>query len=218
MRRAWVDSRAAWSALFMTRCSAVVLDGMPLHPAVETEYLRFASVYHASAPNLLNRKDYARWSYVLERLPEGVSVLDVGVGAGQFISAASRSGRFGTVEGLDIARHSRFLAPEPKPVNVTYANAENMPFKDDAFDYVLAMEIIEHLGNNAMLRVLKEIRRVGRYGTIITVPYCEKKPLPKYHKQRFNMKKINELFPSAAVTLCVEERKAHWACIEEGYS
>lgn len=197
----------------MEKCSAVLLDGIKLSPPVRAEYDHFFNMEKAG--HLARRRDYARWQYVLDRLAEGSSLLDVGVGAGQLIRAAQRSRRFRKVEGLDIKKHSKFFNLPDDPVKMTYADAADMPFEPKSFDYVLALEMIEHLPTDAMSKVVTELRRVAAKAVVISVPYCEKQPLPRYHKQRFTFSRLRRLFPTANITLCVEKRMVPWVCVEE---
>ena len=53
--------------------------------------------------------------------------------------------------------------------------AESMPFDDEAFDYVVASEVIEHLSDSQRTAALQQIARVLRPGgcLLVTVPYQE---------------------------------------------
>lgn len=194
---------------------AVVLESVSLSDEVKSEFERFRDEYAKTAPNLLNPGDYARWSVVLSKLPARASLLDVGVGVGQFMAAAANTGRFSRVHGLDNVRHSKFL--DCDKVEMTYASATDMPFETGAFDFVTCLEVIEHLTDEDVTAAVAELRRVAKRGLFITVPYCEKEPLPSYHLQRFTYARIKKLFPKAKLTLCVTECRVPWIMIEERF-
>jgi ubiquinone/menaquinone biosynthesis C-methylase UbiE len=194
---------------------AIIMELVAPNEHVSAEFERYSAKYAESAPKLLNKGDYARWSIVLDRIPDGSSLLDVGVGVGQFIGAAARSMKLSEVQGIDISRHSHFLPNLDYPVKMTYQNATSMTFQNNAFDYVTCMEVIEHLDDEDMNAVISELRRVARRGIFVTVPFCERLPLPTYHKQRFSFERIQEIFPTGEISLCVNQNNVRWALIEE---
>ncbi|KPP83277.1 MAG: hypothetical protein HLUCCA04_04135 [Oceanicaulis sp. HLUCCA04] len=215
--QAGAQSTVAEFAADPAAVTAVVMDGRDMHPLIEAELKRFAKVYKKSSPNLLRRPDYVRWPAVLDMMPSGGAVLDVGVGAGQFVSALKASAGFERVEGLDVKPHGKFLPRDKDPVKMTYASATDMPYADGEFDVVTCLEVIEHLETSAMNAALAELRRVAGRELIITVPYCEQEPLPTYHKQRYDLARLRELFPDGEVVLMVNERKVRWALVRERY-
>jgi len=95
-----------------------------------------------------------------------LQVLDVGCGAGNMIHHLSR---YGTVIGID---------NNPLPLKVAHqrgydarlAEAERMPFDDQAFDLVTALDVVEHCDDD--LQILRECHRVcGNDGLLaVTVP------------------------------------------------
>ncbi len=91
------------------------------------------------------------------------SVLDVGCGNG-FITRRLQAER---VVGLD---------PSPEALEhfdgeKVCASAEEIPFEDDSFDAVVCCEVLEHLPQPTLGRVVSEIGRVARKTIMIGVPF-----------------------------------------------
>jgi SAM-dependent methyltransferase len=93
----------------------------------------------------------------------GGRVLDVGCGAGNMIHHLSR---YGSVVGID---------NNPKPLEIAHqrgydarlAQAEDMPFEDESFDLVTALDVIEHCEDD--VRILRECHRVCAPGGLIAI-------------------------------------------------
>lgn len=87
---------------------------------------------------------------------EPENILVIGGGAGFEVVFFRKCGY--DVTNIDLT------APEiPMVKEVTKEiSAENLPFKDRSFDWVFSCETIEHIPYNTSLKVLKEIKRVGR--------------------------------------------------------
>lgn len=102
-------------------------------------------------------RDLSGWLASLTR----DTVLDLGVGPGQFVAAAAQKGR--VMQGIDvslewlmIAKHwSRLLGVEPM---LAGALAEHLPLKEGALGSVISYDVIEHVGNQK--RYASEIGRV----------------------------------------------------------
>jgi len=101
------------------------------------------------------------------------SVLDVGCGAG--IVSKELSKRFFRVISVDFAfnplkqvRNAQILCAQ--------GNACSLPFRDCAFDTVIATELIEHLSELERHQALKEIGRISQRFILMTVPYREVLP------------------------------------------
>lgn len=104
-------------------------------------------------------------------LPMGrMSVLDVGCGAG--IVSQELQKRFPRLVSVDIA-----LNPlrQLKSAQILCAQGDvcNLPFRDGAFDAVIATELIEHLNESERDQALKEISRIAKRFILLTVPYRE---------------------------------------------
>jgi ubiquinone/menaquinone biosynthesis C-methylase UbiE len=100
------------------------------------------------------------------------SILDVGCGEG--VLAASWAGRPGVarVVGVDI-EDARLRAEWGERAGPglelrAIAPAPPLPFPDDSFDLVAAIEVLEHVGDPAAL--LSELTRVARAHVLVSVP------------------------------------------------
>jgi len=96
-----------------------------------------------------------------------LAILDIGCGTG----ATSRELRpFGTVISVDFTREALRFARMKGCHPLCQADAHRLPFADETFDLVVAMDIMEHLDDDR--QALKECFRVLQPGgkAILTVP------------------------------------------------
>lgn len=139
--------------------------------------------------------DVKRMEDVARLVPAGNRVLDIGAYNGTFAKMV----RGCEVIGIDT---------EPKGEGVMKATVTHLPFKDKAFNYVVAMEILEHLDNEELGMAMDEIVRVARDAVIISVPLDEV-PLGEGHKQRFSRSRVVQLLPEPTTVMEVGERKKY---------
>ncbi len=84
----------------------------------------------------------------LDSLPKGTKVLDAGCGEGVLVQEYAKKL---DIKGLDLHYASH---------HVTKGSITNMPFSDETFDVVLALDILEHINYEEQKPALDEIRRV----------------------------------------------------------
>ncbi|MFH0859567.1 MAG: methyltransferase domain-containing protein [Candidatus Altiarchaeota archaeon] len=96
----------------------------------------------------------------------GSSYVEIGCGAGQFLK---NLGGIKLSVGVDISRSYIGIAKMASP-NSCYmvADAEFLPIKDNSFEVVGCMEVLEHVTN--IKGVLMELRRISRDKILITIP------------------------------------------------
>ncbi len=93
-------------------------------------------------------------------------ILDVGCGTGANLEMLAN---FGTAEGVDVSDDALEFCRQ-KGLKAHKGLAESLPFADESFDVVTALDVVEHLDDD--LAGLKEMNRVLKTGgkTLIFVP------------------------------------------------
>lgn len=96
---------------------------------------------------------------IKKRFKNPIDLLDVGCGAGLLTNALALDGH--RVSGIDLSEKSLKIArarDSSKTVDYRPANAYQLPFPDESFDVVCAMDILEHVENPRNL--IQEASRV----------------------------------------------------------
>jgi 2-polyprenyl-6-hydroxyphenyl methylase / 3-demethylubiquinone-9 3-methyltransferase len=112
---------------------------------------------------LLRAENHTRNPWLLmqieKHLGSGQRILDVGCGGGLLSNALAASGHI--VTGVDLSATSLEIARQndhSKSVTYLAGDATALPFDDEQFDVVCAMDFLEHVSNPK--RVIREISRV----------------------------------------------------------
>jgi len=119
-------------------------------------------------PVALLRAENKAWSpwiidEIEKRCHSSVKVLDIGCGAGFLSNPLAKAGH--KVTGIDLSKESLLIAEskdETKRCHYLYGNALDLPFADESFDVITAMDILEHVEDPEKL--VKEAARVLRPG------------------------------------------------------
>jgi hypothetical protein len=189
----------------------LLLEEVAIGPQLKSVLDDFKARHAAGAPigNGLNLIDYRRWSHVLDLIPDGSDLLDIGVGLGQFVNAAMLSGRFQRVRGADYRPHSglQFLTD----FELLRADLTRAP--DLSAQIVTCMEVIEHIKTPGFDAAVDNLKKMTNERLLVTVPYAEH-PLPSYHHQRFTVDRLDALFPGGEITLMAEGRTIRWALVD----
>jgi SAM-dependent methyltransferase len=90
-------------------------------------------------------------------------VLDVGCGAGNMFHHLAH---YGSVVGVENNPKPLKVAQE-RGYDVRLASAESMPFPDESFDLIAALDVIEHCEDDVV--VLREIHRVAAPGALLVI-------------------------------------------------
>lgn len=134
-----------------------------------TEYYELESLEKNFLPEEDPKEiDRVRFACTLMPSEKISSLMDVGCGNGYFCSIVYK--RIPIVAGMDISEHRVLDALERFPeIEFKKASAYNLPYKDNSYFIVTAIEVIEHLED--ITSALREFKRVSNKYILITVPY-----------------------------------------------
>jgi SAM-dependent methyltransferase len=102
-------------------------------------------------------------------LTAGTSVLDVGCGKGFMLHDLAALIPGIIVKGVDISEYAIANTIEDMKPHVRVANARDLPFPEKSFDVVISINTIHNLERDECGQALREIERVSRKGSFITV-------------------------------------------------
>jgi SAM-dependent methyltransferase len=95
------------------------------------------------------------------------TILDVGCGTGTMLSYLAA---YGNAQGIDVDEEAIGYCHERGLLDVRLGAAEKLPFADDSFDLVTALDVVEHLDDDvAALREIGRVLRPAGY-LLMTVP------------------------------------------------
>jgi ubiquinone/menaquinone biosynthesis C-methylase UbiE len=115
------------------------------------------------------------WQPVIPTLQEhfslthNSSLLDVGCAKGFMLHDLSQLIPGISVRGVDISEYAIEHAMNGVESKVQVADAKDLPFADNSFDVVIAINTIHNLEREDCAKALQEIERVSRKGSFITV-------------------------------------------------
>ena len=125
-------------------------------------------------------------------------VLDVGCGTGTMLTYLAR---YGEAEGIDMDAEAIQYCRERGLARVTQAKADRLPFAEDTFELVTALDVIEHIDDDRA--ALNEALRVLRPGgsLLISVPAYRflwgRQDDINLHKRRYVASEVRERLTSA---------------------
>ncbi len=97
------------------------------------------------------------------------SLLDVGCAKGFMMHDFAELIPGITVKGIDISQYAIETAIDDMKPYVQVANAIELPFADNSFDLVISITTVHNLDRSECIQSLKEIERVSRGNSFITV-------------------------------------------------
>lgn len=115
-------------------------------------------------------------SELSKRVSSGASFLDIGCGAGLLTNLIQKAGYQTT--GIDLSQSSLSVARRfdtTQKVHYVKANAYELPFPNETFDAVSAMDILEHVEHPHLL--IKEASRVLKKGGIFFFHTFNRNPI-----------------------------------------
>lgn len=100
--------------------------------------------------------------------PVNGSILDVGCHSGTFTQKILQRTGSQNIYGIDVSRSAITLAKKRIPQgNFQVADAAQLPFKNTSFEAIFCLEMMEHVVDP--VRVLREIKRVGKVGSRVYI-------------------------------------------------
>ena len=90
-----------------------------------------------------------------------MNILDAGCGTGALLQELQQ---YGECYGIDSAQQAVDFCRERSVAHVRLGDVSNIPFADNSFDVVLALDVLEHLEND--VRAIQETKRVLKPGGI----------------------------------------------------
>ena len=116
-----------------------------------------------------------RWKPVVRRmrdfykLPENAAVLDIGCAKGFMLHDFKELMPEATIAGIDVSEYAIDNAMASVKPYLTIASAEDIPYPDKSFDLVISINSIHNLPLLRLKNALREIQRVCRKNSYITV-------------------------------------------------
>jgi ubiquinone/menaquinone biosynthesis C-methylase UbiE len=103
----------------------------------------------------------------LDKIGEGKSVLEIGLGDGHFLFACAKKGN--AVSGIDIStvavnRSMALFEREEMSASIVLGDAKSLLFPSETFDFVISKDLVEHLPEVYLPIHLSEAQRVLKPG------------------------------------------------------
>lgn len=156
---------------------------------------------------LSDSAELKRFAACADGLPTVNSLLDVGTGNGAFLwFLENKQPQRAAIQLTGLERSQMAIQHAVCKAPIQTGNADELPFPDQAFDAVSALEVIEHLPYEVYERSLDELQRVAKQYILLSVPYRENRRSNicpycgchfniYYHMRRFTDDTLRGLFP-----------------------
>ena len=117
----------------------------------------------------------AEYEAIVNFIRKGDVVLDAGCGDGSLAILLAKKGAIVTAcdispENIAAGRENAVSAGLSEKISFMTADAENLPFPDNSFDWVVSSHVLEHLPH--FEKGLAEIRRITKKRAVIAMPTC----------------------------------------------
>jgi ubiquinone/menaquinone biosynthesis C-methylase UbiE len=115
------------------------------------------------------------WSEVVKdfvsfyKLTDYNKILDVGCAKGFMLYDFKKLNKSFELHGVDISKYAITSSIEDVRQNLKIADAQNLPYEDNYFDLVISINTIHNLSKEGCSKSLKEIQRVTKKNSFITV-------------------------------------------------
>lgn len=119
-----------------------------------------------------NSEELKRFEETLQSLGDKYfSLLDVGSGNGAFLKILEERQKGMKLLGLELTKAG--IRNKICLSDIQQGSIDRLPFNDNEFDIVTALEVIEHLPYSIYRNALNEVARVAKEKIVISVPYQE---------------------------------------------
>lgn len=149
----------------------------------------------------------------IKNYPANSFFLDIPCGTGRLTEYLAKAGF--TVMGVDISQEMLDVARKrdygDRLVDLVHADAENLPFDADHFDYLSSGRLMVHIPPDTRIRVLKEFARVTKNEIIVgfhtknvladASRAIYKSPAPGFQTFRVSMKGIEKEIMDAGLSI-----------------
>lgn len=163
------------------------------------DYDRYNETYYERYRGLKNTRRIRYTEDLMKKYHEkdGI-VLDTGCGIGIYSSYLLRNGW--NIISLDLSLSGlRIAKRRMMALNAFQASVDNLPFNDQSFNFVLSVDVIEHL--SSPLRYLKEVYRILRKNGLLIIQCPDSTSIAgrmilrsdKSHRRTFSLNEIQKI-------------------------
>jgi SAM-dependent methyltransferase len=158
--RAWSRTAAAPVANARPGQDTEVFDEAYFVGASKSNYVDYGDVERAIDKGFM--PEVLRYAAVAGAGKDERSYLDIGCAFGFYVRRLSSLGW--EAAGVDVSEYAIGQGRARGIANLHIASAQDLPFPDESFDFVTAIDVIEHVPPEEGPRVVEETRRVLRKG------------------------------------------------------
>jgi glycosyltransferase involved in cell wall biosynthesis len=166
----WIEKNATWD--IVARKWKKLLD------EIYDEILNYGRAYYIG-----RHVDVTEWQY----FDVHGDVLELGCGCGELLEHLKQKGC--NVTGVEVSDYAVKVCRQ-KGLNVVKADAQNLPFHDGSFDFVVSQHLLEH--TNDVIKTIKESVRVARKKAIHIIPGHEISD-PTHKVNHFTEEMVNDI-------------------------
>jgi len=154
--------------------------------------------YRPIQGNLMSKRLTMALSLIPDKKVE--RILDVGYGGGQFVPSLATISKE-PIYGIDTLpqpeRVAELLEKDGYKTNLIEGSVFNMPYKDDFFDGIVCISVMEHFKGKELNTATKEMYRVLKPGGWLVYGFPVKNPLTDFIIQNFLGFKPDHIHPSS---------------------
>lgn len=132
---------------------------MDLKPIEASEREKYTRIH--GAMDYASQSNEALFQYCLDAIPRQATVLEIGSGTGVFLRKMLEAGY--AITGSDITLKG---IPDDLIGHVLEVPAWELPFADNAFDWIVSSDVMEHLPTSLVAVACREFERVAMYGQV----------------------------------------------------